>query len=390
MAKRETKETYKDTQIQRGITNQQYSDAQANSQAVQNQIANTAGIGRANLESQYGSLLDPNTSRPISYSPVSASTDYLQDVYKPISEFAITGGFTPGREASVMENVQGLKDIGRTGGLSAENIDRIRGKGGFDEFAVSGGYTPESIANIKAQALSPISSYATSARNEMGRRRAVQNGYAPGFDAANRQLQRDTARAIADTSLNANVGIQDRINAGRQWGIGGLAQAEGALAGLQSSNKLAGLTGAGNLELQLQNMISNYRAQGLSMQQATARAIDDLNSQATFFNAQNQLSTDQYNRSLEEARLSAGIGGLQGLYNTDVGQYQNERDRANALLGGQTQSNLNYLNNQSQLAVQPGIGGNIMGAVGAGIGGLTGFWNPFGSSSNIGGKQVNR
>jgi hypothetical protein len=376
LAKRETKETYTQTKDQQGASESNYEAARANSATVQNQLAGSTTDQRAGLTNAYQNF-GQNVS-PISYNPVGASVGNLTAALGGAREFGKTGGFTPGRESSIMENVAGLKNIGATGGLSSENIERMRGLGGFDEFAKTGGYTPESIANIKAQALSPIGSYASGTRDELARRRSLQGGYAPGFDAANRQLSRDTARQIANTSLNANVGIQDRINAGRQWGIGGLAQAEGGIAGMQSQNKLAGYQGAGNMELQLQNMISNYRGQGLSMEQATARAIDDLQTQTSMFNSQQQQQADQYNADMALRKESFGVGGLQGLYNTDVGQYQNERDRANALLGGQTQSNLGYLNNQTQLAVQPGIGGNVMGAIGAGAGLASDFFLPNG------------
>lgn len=375
MGKKETKQTYADTRADKAKTEARYDAAIDTSNKAIGGLDPTGT--RDNLAAGYSGL--GNNVRALGFNPISAprqiDTGALQNTLPRLKEFGDTGGFSDERTASIMENVGGLKEIGRTGGLSSENIERMRGMGGFDEFAKTGGYTPESIANIKAQALSPISSYATGTRDELARRSAISGGYAPGFDAANRQLSRDTSRAIADTSLNANVGIQDRINQGRQWGIGGIAQSEGGIAGLQSSNKLQGLQAAGSLELQLQDTISRYRAMGLSMEQATATALAEFDSmnvgnemRANMFNAEGQTGVDQFNINNQQNMNLAGMSGLQNLYNVDVGREQNERDRRHQLLGGQTNANLGYLSGQNQLAVQPGVGGNIISGIGAAAG----------------------
>lgn len=361
MGKRETKQTYEDTRREKAAADARYAQAQAESASRIGAWDPILAAERQNLISGYSNL------KPFgSLDARSIDVGELKTTLPRLRQFADTGGFTPERLASLEGTIGGLKEFGRTGGLTEENISRMRGMGGFDEFAKTGGYTPESIANIKAQALSPIGSYATGTREELDRRRALQGGYAPGFDAANRQLQRQTSRAIADTSLAANVGIQDRINEGRQWGIGGLAQAEGAVAGLQSGNKLAGMQAAGGLELQLQDTISRYRAMGLSMEQATAQALAEFDA----MNVQNQMMAGQFNILNAQNMQMAGLGGLRDVYGTGVGQYENELDRRNSLLGGRTQANLGYLGNQSNLAVQPGIGGNLLNAAGtaAGIG----------------------
>lgn len=349
MAKRETKETYQDTKKQAAQTKTQYDSAQQEAAERAAQQASDVASQRDALSGGYNAMMSPTgtlQSRNIGYENIAAPRSIN------VSELRDTLG--------------GYKGFRDTGGLSGENISRMRGMGGFDEFATSGGYTPTSIANIKAQALSPISSYATGTRDELARRQALTGGYAPGFDAANRQLQRDTSRAIADTSLAANVGIQDRINQGRMWGIGGIAQSEGALAGMQTGNRLAALGGEGNIG----HSLSSFDARDIENQMQTEMFNKQMSDSVARFNAGMATEADLFNIQNAQAQRAAGMGGLQGLYNTDVGQYQNELDRRNALLGGQTQANLSYLNNQGQLAVQPGIGGNIMGAIGtaAGIG----------------------
>jgi hypothetical protein len=395
MAKRETKETYKDTKQQSAENTARYNEARGESgeriggmeSPIEEQKTALTGGYQGMAGGMNAGSINPRSITAASIGqPRAINVNELRGSLAGQKEFGQTGGFTPERSASIMQNVQGLKDIGQTGGISDENVNRMRGMGGYDEFAKTGGYTPESIANIKAQALSPISSYATGTRDELSRRAALTGGYTPGFDSANRALQRDTARGIADTSLAANVGIQDRINQGRQWGIGGMAGAEQGIAGMQSGNKLAGLQGAGQMELGLQNSISQYRAQGMSMEQATAKALSDFDAmnvgnemQASMFNAGMLDSANRFNAGMgteadifniqnRQNQQAQGMSGLQGLYNTDIGQYQNELDRRNALLGGQSQSNLGYLGQQGQLAVQPGMGGNIMAGIGAGAG----------------------
>lgn len=420
MAKSQTKETYKDVKQDKTNTAQDYSQAQAGSAERSGAIGGALPAQEQQLQGAYQNMPQVgNISIPSSGVIDTGNLDQSRRRYVNFSDEA--GGFNAAKP-SIMQSIDRLKGIGGsdTGGLTAENIGRIRGSGGFeqlmnnggldpeaigrlrgggvyDEYAKTGGYNPAQIANIKAQAISPIGSFATGTRDELARRTAAQGGYAPGFDAANRALQRDTARNIADTSLNANVAIQDRVNAGRLAGAGGLTSAEQNLQGLRTGNIFRGASGisgaesdltrqmvgnqlqantsAAGLETNLQDRIANYRLAGLSGEQAAARAIADVQGQnignqnnVNMFNAGNQLDTARFNAGQQ----TAGIGGMQNLYNTKVGMYENELDRGQGALNSGTQANLGYLNNQSGLATQPGIGGNIMNAVGtaAGVGSL--------------------
>ena len=332
MGKRETKETYKQSQ-------RLGSEAKASYQP----LSTAAG------------------ERAASYTPgIGGQKDYLTNQYKGMLEtgpselsFGRMGGVGKVDVADVRNTLEGYKGFRDTGGLSAENMERMRGMGGFDEFAKTGGYTAPQLANIKAQAISPIGSYATGTRDELARRRAVQGGYAPGFDAANRQLQRDTSRAIADTSLAANIQLQDRINQGRQWGISGLSGAEGALAGLQTGNRLAALGGEGTM------------SQAIS--DASARDIAN-NMMVDQFNAQMAAQEAAANASRQDAYRMQGLSGLSDIYGSDIGLQQAEYDRQGRLIGDMNQAMGGYLNNQSQMAVQPGIGGNLVGLAGAAAG----------------------
>lgn len=257
-----------------------------------------------------------------------------------------------------------------SGGLSAENIERMRGLGGFDEFSKTGGYTPEAIANIKAQAISPIGAYATGTREELDRRRALQGGYAPGFDAANRALQRDTARNIGNTALAANVALQDRINAGRQWGISGLTAAESNLAGMQTGNRLSALGG----ETGVGTNISGFRGQDIRNALEAEMFNAQASNQAAASNAQAEYMADLYNQQNQQAQYAAGLGGLGGLYEGDIRQQQAEYDRQLALLNSQNAAMSGYFGTQAGLATQPGIGSGIMQGVGTGAGIAADYW----------------
>lgn len=328
----------------------------------------------------YNPLITQAGERAESYNPgIGGQKDYLTSQYKGMletgpSRVSLGGGVSsPGKvDVSDLRNTlpeyQKFRD---TGGLSAENIERMRGMGGFEEFAKTGGYTAPQLANIKAQAISPIGSFATGTRDELARRRSVQGGYAPGFDAANRQLQRDTSRAIADTSLNANIALQDRINQGRQWGIGGLSAAESGLAGMQTGNRLAALGGETNIG----SAISNASAADIS----NAMAADQINAQIAAQEA-------MVNAGREDAYRSQGLSGLSDIYGTDVGLQQGEYDRQGRLLGDMSQASQGFLSNQTQAATMPsgwdrainaagtaaGIGASLMapGAAQAGLGGI--------------------
>lgn len=406
MGKRETKQTYGDVQGDKAREREQYQNTSIDAGNRSGNVAPFVAQGRENLSSAYGNMASGGMAIG---APGQVSTGRLSNVYDKFGEIADTGGYTEQTKASILENVGGLKRIGATGGYDAENIARARGLGGFEklqneggldpaaqarmrggggyeEFAATGGLSGIDRANIRAKALSPISSYATGARDEMDRRRTLQNNYAPGFDAANRALSRDTSRAIADTSLNAELGITDRVNAGRMQGIAGMSGSEANLQGLRTgnmlgatqglasaeqgmvanrtSNQMRGLESASQIESDLSARIAQLRLQGMSGQQASATAIAEIEGR----NIDRGIGVEQFNQGTRER----GIAGTSNLYNTDIYQMQLERDRQLALMNQGTNANLGYGQQQIQLATQPGAVGNILRGLGtaAGIGGM--------------------
>lgn len=416
MAKRETKETYGDIRNDKTSAQGIYNDVSSGAAQNYQNVAPFVASGRENLSNYYGGMAGaPGIgSAPISTTPMS-------NVYNQFGEIAASGGYSPETRGSILQNVGGLKEIGRTGGYNSENIARARGMGGFeqllnegglspeqqfrmrgaggyDEFAATGGYSEGDKSNIRARAISPIASMASGTSDELARRRSVQNSYAPGFDAANRALQRDTSRSIGDISLNADIELQDRVNQGRMAGISGVAGTEANLQGLRTGNiargasgvsgaelsmvanrtgnQLRGLESASQIESDLSARIAQYRLQGMSGQQASAMAMADI---------------ENMNVGNSRADRMAGISGMEGMYQTDIGLMQAERDRQLQLINAGQNTNLGYINPQTQLAMQPGMGSNIMKGIGtaAGIagmaytGGASSLINRGGGGSNV-------
>jgi hypothetical protein len=377
MGKRDTKQTLADVKQSQATTQQNFQQARDQSAATTAGLGDVAAQDKANLASGYQNL----SAGQVDTSGLSdLGSRYRALADNPIDTAAksrILGDIGNIRTSAGQVTGQGdaLAAFGQTGGLDAESANRFRGLGVYDEYAKTGGYSDADKANIRARALSPISSYATGTRDELARRAAISGGYTPGFDAASRALRRDTARNIADTSLNAETGIMDRVIANRMAAAQGASQAEGAYQGLRTGNMLRGMEGAASAygqagglysnaasqEGSLQDRINQYTLAGLDGARATEAAISDVNAA----NANRQLTAQ-----------TAGLGGLQDIYGSDVGQLEASRARDTGLLSGQASSNLAYYTPRTQLATQPGVGGLIANAAGAGLGLAAGFMNP--------------
>ena len=301
------------------------------------------------------------------------------DIYSNIKELDKPEKIESGELKETLGEYKKFRD---TGGITKENVERIRGLGGFDEFAKTGGYSPEAIANIKAQALAPIGSFASGTRDELARRAAVQGGYSPGFDAAGRQLQRDASRAIADTSLAANVGIQDRVNQGRMWGLSGVSSTEAALAEMQNRNRLMGLGGEQGIGTNLSNIsaqdIQNLTQRDLfNIQNSQNMKLAGLGGLGGLYEGSMGRQENAYDRELRsyensldreltrsESALGRSFAGSQAGYDRQQQEYNRQMGLTNSMFGNQ----LGGLQNQTQLAMQPGIGGNLVNLAGAAAG----------------------
>lgn len=294
------------------------------------------------------------------------------------------------------------KRFADTGGLEDADLERMRGLGVYDEFARTGGFSDTDTANIRAKALSPIGAFAQNERNELATRRNVQGGYSPGFDASQRALKRDTARNIASTSLDAELGISDRVREGRQWGASNAASSEMGIEQLRTSNQLEGSRQVAQIQQAMaQGVLGAQQGQAMIDQAnqqtqlaiATGRTNKDIaelqrraaagNASAARELAQAQLSAQnmRFVMELEQQGKLAGIGGMNNTYQFGGQQYGQGMNNALNSINAQTQGNLGYGNLRSQQADQ--IGGPMDGIktgvnLAAGMAGA--FFNPAGAA----------
>ena len=89
----------------------------------------------------------------------------------------------------------------------------------------------------------------------------MQGGYAPGYDASNRAMTRDTASTTGRAITGTNLGLVDMIRQGRIAGLGGLSNIGMGSLGIQSG--LATQPGWGSSVLQyLEAMMRNPAPSG--------------------------------------------------------------------------------------------------------------------------------
>jgi len=328
------------------------------------------------------------------------STGGMRDFYGDVGMIG-RGTFDEAERAYKDMDQATAKRFAETGGLENADLDRWRGGGVYDEFGKTGGYSDVDKANIRSRAISPIGSFAAGERDEMARRRSVQGGYTPGFDASQRALKRDTARNIADTSLDAEIGIQENVNKGRQWGAEGMSRTEGEIETLRTQNQLEGSRQVAQIQQavaggmmsasqgrmmidqtnqQTQLAIANGRTQReiAEMQAAAARGSASAAKELAMMqmNAQNE----RFLIEGEQAGKMFGAQGMERTYGFGANQYDTGMDRELNILNSQASNNIGLgglRGGQADMiggpwdAVQQGIG-MAAGAAGAfsGMGGM--------------------
>lgn len=273
------------------------------------------------------------------------------------------GTFDDAERAYQNMDLTTAKRFASTGGLENADLDRWRGGGVYDEFSRTGGISDADSANMRARALSPISAYASGERDELARRRNVQGGYAPGFDASQRALKRDTSRNIAATSLDAELGISDRQREGRQWGAEGMSRTEGEIETLRTQNQLEGSRQVASIQQAIASgMMSASQGRAMIDQtnQQTRLAIASGRTQRDIAKLQMQAAAGNASaaRSLAKAQMDSqnerflidseqrgqmfGISGMADTYRGTAAQYESGMDRGLSGINSQAQSNMGY------------------------------------------------
>lgn len=252
---------------------------------------------------------------------------------------------------------------GTFGGLArGGNYDeRIRKT--YGDFADTGGLSADDVSNLRGRGIAGIGSYFDAARRELGRRSVAAGGNKSGlFSAFNERAAREQARAISDASRDTELGITDRRNQGRLAGAQGLFGLDEGM----NRNRLAGASGLAD--------IGKFGYQGLEQFADREQSVADANAAAAGRGA----ADERYRQGLRMDALDR-MSGLYGSSPGELSRYDDMLMRERGLAGGQQHENLglraSYNPNQSawDRAMQvAGIAGNVAG-----------IWNPFGSASRV-------
>lgn len=355
MAKGDTKAALKD------VTADQNSNKTAGTQnADQNnnetqQASGPLASDRDTVEGGYKGLMTnstPNVS--------GVSNDRYNPIMSGYMGLASDGGYSDSSKSNIMGDVGGLREMGRTGGISDSDAARMRGGGVYDEMAKTGGYSDSQKADMMKQSVNSIQSGQKNTQAQLNNRKVVQGGFSPGFDAASNNLRRTSAQDASNAALNARVGIQEQVNQNRITGAGGMTNSENALDTLRTGNQYKGLIGASSTEMGMNNSIAGNKLSALGGANSTANSMSN---------------NDQFNSGVQGQNIdrninqqNAGLQGMQGLYSGDMSRYQGDLDRGVGITGQNASTNQGYYGVRNPLATQPGVGGNIMKGVGAAAG----------------------
>jgi len=290
----------------------------------------------------------------------------LEKGYKPLSQ-------------GINQALPGYQEFSRTGGLTPEMVERIRGKGVFDDFAKTGGYSDRDIAQTRARGIAPVSAFYGNLKNEINRRQGASGGYGVGLDTATARLARENSIGAASAARDTELGLQGQIRSNKMSGASALSGAEVQHAKLLQEGRLAGLGGMTD--------IGKFGYGGLEGIAARSQAINDANKRAAASasnaNRGNALEEQKYRDKMK----LAGLEGLESVYGSspaELARYDDELYRNRALTQQGQGTNLNqraqYNPNISGWDRALQIGGIAAGAVTP--------WLPNKRSTSIKGQRV--
>jgi hypothetical protein len=311
--------------------------------------------------------------------PPSANDPRFKDVESSYRNFMDTGGWEPDVRKAQQGRIDSLTEIGKTGGLTEEEKQRARGGGYYEEFAKTGGYSDRDLANIRSRANSGVPAAFSRMKAEGDRFANIQGGAGPGRSIMMGRLGRQQAAGAADASLNAEIGIKDKVNQGRQWGTQGMSTSELSLQDLLSKNKLSGLMGGNQSQQQMMESIMGGRQWGTGGLQGMA----ENDRQAAMQAAASSAAGDRWSQEFGLRQKLAGLGGLESLYGSSPDEYMRNKQFALDSSGvygsgvgqaamGQKTGNKSGWDTAAQIggAVAGGLGGVMTGGMSSLAGGL--------------------
>lgn len=234
--------------------------------------------GTANRETERAATLQNDLAR--------RKQRTAEDLYGPdgmadknranVENFAITGGYDPGRSAKLRTGYDELatggdtsrsraaidklggdegygretyQDFALTGGYDPTNIRKgmDETRGGYRKFADTGGFFDSDISDFMHYVTAPTKAIYGRAKDDMNRRNTLQGGYSPGFSSSAARLTRQGAQAGSEASLAGKTNLAAQIREGKLAGLGGLERSDSANLGLEESIRSGRAQGAAGL-----------------------------------------------------------------------------------------------------------------------------------------------
>jgi len=184
---------------------------------------------------------------------------------------------------------------------------------------------------------------------------------------------------MADAALNSELGIQQQVNQGRQWGGTGMSGSELSLQDLLTRNKLGATTGAGTMTQNMQESLMGGQQWGTQgekgiadMYQGRADQQASINAAGAANAASGSAANDKWAQEFNARQKALGLEGLGSLYaGQGSGEYNLNKDFAL-----QSAGDYGSIQNQGSVAQKSGnkspwdTVGQVAGAVAGGMTGL--------------------
>jgi hypothetical protein len=338
---------------------------------------------------------------------------------------AAGGGFDQGKLDQIYGNVDTLTGIGKTGGITDEDKANINRQSILDQ-EKTGGFSDQDKSLIRAKSAASSPAYFSALKDQIQQQRS-QTGNLANAGAVDFKMARQGAQQQGADRIAAEQGLQDSIRAGKQQAGDYLSGQNMQLAGLRTSNQLAGAGAAASQGTNLQQAITGNQlsgAKGLADSQTglgqwglgQAGGLDTFTNNQAQMDYQTQLANSQGNMQAGAGNAAAGaanaqaaaaanlgyqqwvteygnqqkqygIGGLNDLYNTNLGASQNysnmsagvlnnKFDTEGMMLGHATQ-NRGATAMENAQAVSNMVGGAVGAATGlSGLGGAASKFVP--------------
>jgi len=370
-----------------------------------------------------GGISNPLSGRSSNFAGLSSAfaNAYRPDYTEANTGFrdlsSASGGFDVSKLGQIYGNTDQLSEIGRTGGITTDDYNNVNRQSLLDQER-TGGYSDKDIQNIRARAAASAPAMFSAVKDQMDQGRRITGNLA-GASSTNFKLARQAAQQQNQDRLNSEIGLAESIRAGKADAGKFLSGQNLNLTGLRTGNQISGASAAGSLGLGTQQALTANRLAGLrglqdsetnmgqwglgqasgldSFGLSKAGALDSwdmnnaqldmsaasANASAARASAADQAELEKWMLTYGNANKQWATEGLDNLYNTNLNAnmgYNGMRlDGLNSQYGNQA----NLLNlaaqNRGRTAMENVQG--IAGAVGGGLGVLTGLGGGGGTTS---------